>query len=130
MAPNTNLPTRAAIVTLKSPFGGKSTAQISEITGVPQRTIDAIYRRACQRGFDPNAPMIKILPEYLEDAPRAGRPRKREAVQEATPEKVCHDRNAGESACADTNVKSPERSEEQEHQAKKDACVDEEDEVW
>ncbi|EUC47272.1 hypothetical protein COCMIDRAFT_3691 [Bipolaris oryzae ATCC 44560] len=111
MAPNTNLPTRAAIVTLKSPFGGKSTAQISEITGVPQRTINEIYRRACQRGFDPNAPLIKILPEYLEDAPRAGRPRKREAVQEATPEK------------------SPQRSEEQRYEANKDACVDEGDEV-
>ncbi|EMD88011.1 hypothetical protein COCC4DRAFT_200398 [Bipolaris maydis ATCC 48331] len=111
MAPNTDLSTRAAIVTLKSPFGGKSTAQISTITGIPQRTINEIYRRACRRGFDPNASIIKILPEYLEDAPRAGRPRKREAVQEATPEK------------------SPQRSEEQAHEANKHACIDEEDEV-
>lgn len=129
MAPNTDLPTRAAIVTLKSPFGGKSTAQISAITGIPQRTINEIYRRACQRGFDPNASVIKILPEYLEDAPRAGRPRKREAVQEATPEKVCRDRNVRESICADIDVKSPQRSEKQAHEANKHACVDEEDEV-
>ncbi|KAF7443291.1 hypothetical protein A1F94_012621 [Pyrenophora tritici-repentis] len=31
--------------------------------------------------------MIKILPEYLEDAPRTGRPRKQEAIQEAALEK-------------------------------------------
>ena len=76
MAPNTDLSTRALIVTLKSPFGGKSTAYIAAVTGISPRTIDSIYGRACQRGFEPNAPTIKLLPEYLEDAPRAGRPRK------------------------------------------------------
>ncbi|KAI0568700.1 hypothetical protein Alg130_11986, partial [Pyrenophora tritici-repentis] len=69
-------------VTLKSPFGGKSTTQISAITGISPRTIDAIYGRACQRGFEPNAPMIKLLPEHLEDAPRTGRPRKQDAIRE------------------------------------------------
>ncbi|KAG9379198.1 hypothetical protein A1F94_009554 [Pyrenophora tritici-repentis] len=44
------------------------------ITGISPRTIDSIYGRACQRGFEPNSPTIKLLPEYLEDAPRAGRP--------------------------------------------------------
>ncbi|KAG9388943.1 hypothetical protein A1F94_001836 [Pyrenophora tritici-repentis] len=88
MAPNTELSTRALIVTLKSPFGGKSTTQISAITEISPRTIDAIYGRACQRGFEPNAPMIKLLSEHLEDAPRAGRPRKQEAVHKAAIEKV------------------------------------------
>jgi len=92
MAPNTDISTRALVVALKSPFGGKSTTQISEITGISPRTIDAIYGRACQRGFEPNARLIKLLPEYLEDAPRAGRPRKQEAVTEATIEKVRRDR--------------------------------------
>ncbi|KAI0570230.1 hypothetical protein Alg130_11306, partial [Pyrenophora tritici-repentis] len=87
MAPNTELSTRALIVTLKSPFGGKSTTQISAITEISPRTIDAIYGRACQRGFEPNAPMIKLLSEHLEDAPRAGRPRKQEAVHKAAIEK-------------------------------------------
>ena len=100
MAPNTDLSTRALIVTLKSPFCGKSTAQISAITGISPRTIDAIYGRACQRGFEPNAPMIKPLPEYLEDAPRAGRPRKQAAISETTIEKVRRDRYRQEKSCA------------------------------
>lgn len=101
MAPNTDLSTRALIVTLKSPFGGKSTSQISAITGISPRTIDAIYGRACQRGFEPNGPTIKLLPEYLEDAPRAGRPRKQEDIQEATIQKVRFDRYGREKSCAD-----------------------------
>ena len=101
MAPNTNISTRALIVTLKSPFGGKSTTQISAITGISPRTIDSIYGRACQRGFKPNAPIINILPEYLEDAPRAGRPRKQEAIHEATLQKVRRDRYGREKSCAD-----------------------------
>ncbi|KAI1560280.1 hypothetical protein PtrEW13061_012300, partial [Pyrenophora tritici-repentis] len=51
------------------------------------RLIVAESGRACQRGFEPNGDMIKILPEYLEDAPRTGRPRKQEAIQEAALEK-------------------------------------------
>jgi transposase len=101
MAPNTDISTRALVVALKSPFGGKSTTQISEITGISPRTIDAIYGRACQRGFEPNARLIKLLPEYLEDAPRAGRPRKQEAVTGATIEKVRRDRYGREKSCAD-----------------------------
>ncbi|KAI1512890.1 Tc1 [Pyrenophora tritici-repentis] len=101
MAPNTDPYTRALIVTLKSPFGGKSTAQISAITGISPRTIDSIYGRACQRGFEPNSPTIKLLPEYLEDAPRAGRPHKQEAIHNATLSQVCRDRYGREKSCAD-----------------------------
>ena len=46
IAPNTDPYTRALIVTLKSPFSGKSTVQISPITGISPRTIDSIYGRA------------------------------------------------------------------------------------
>ncbi|EOA92040.1 uncharacterized protein SETTUDRAFT_84538 [Exserohilum turcica Et28A] len=84
MAPNTDISTRSFIVALKSPFGGKSTREIAEMTGISPRTIDSIYGRACQRGFEPNARLIKILPQYLEDAPRAGRPRKQEEIHDAT----------------------------------------------
>ncbi|CAE7020550.1 Transposase [Pyrenophora teres f. teres] len=101
MAPNTDLSTRALVVTLKSPFGGKSTTQISAITGISPRTIDAIYGRACQRGFEPNAPMIKLLPEHLEDASRTGRPRKQDAIREVAIEKVRRDRYGREKTCAD-----------------------------
>lgn len=45
MAPRsrTNIMTRAAIVALKSPFGGKTTVEISVIIDVSQRIIDSIY---------------------------------------------------------------------------------------
>lgn len=98
--PNTDLSTRALIVTLKSPFCGKSTGQISAITGISPRTIDAIYGRACQRGFKPNGPTIKLFPKYLEDAPRIGPP-KQEAIREAAIQKVRRDRYGREKSCAD-----------------------------
>jgi hypothetical protein len=101
MAPNTDLTTRALIVTLKSPFCGKTTIQISAITGISPRTINAIYGRACQRGFEPNAPMIKLLPEHLEDAPRTSCPRKQDAIRELAIEKVRRDRYGREKTCAD-----------------------------
>jgi hypothetical protein len=124
MAPNTDLSTRALIVTLKSPFGGKSTSQISAITGISPRTIDAIYGRACQRGFEPNGPTIKLLPEYLEDAPRIGRPRKQEAIQEATIQKSSRSRRL-----IYNSVESPQSSRIQQDEADEEAWVDEEDET-
>jgi len=81
MAPRTDISTRALVVTLKSPFVGKSTLQIADETGLSPRTIDSIYARAISRGFEPNRP-LKILPRFLEDAPRSGRPRKQEAISE------------------------------------------------
>lgn len=86
---------------MKSRFVGRSTSQISEILGISPRTIDSIYSRACQRGFKPNRPTLKILPEYLEDAPRSGRLRKQEAIHEATVKKVRRDRYRREKSCAD-----------------------------
>ncbi|KAK1909714.1 hypothetical protein P3342_007886 [Pyrenophora teres f. teres] len=124
MAPNTNISTRALVVALKSPFGGKSTTQISEITGISPRTIDAIYGKACQRGFEPNARLIKLLLEYLEDAPRAGRPRKQEAVTEATIEKCLRLRRI-----LYNGVASPPSSGLQQDKANEEAWVDEEDET-
>ncbi|KAI1523274.1 HTH-23 multi-domain protein, partial [Pyrenophora tritici-repentis] len=103
MAPrsHTDSFTRAIIVTLKSRFVGKSTSQISEILGISPRTIDAIFSRACLRGFEPNGPTLKVLPEHLEDAPRSGRPRKQEAIHEPTVDKVRRDRYGREKSCAD-----------------------------
>ncbi|KAF1813253.1 hypothetical protein P152DRAFT_434157, partial [Eremomyces bilateralis CBS 781.70] len=76
MPSNTDIATRALIVTLKSPIGGKTTAEIAEKTGLPKRTINAIYARAIERGFDPNHLPLHIRDEWLEDAPRPGRPQK------------------------------------------------------
>ena len=76
MAPNTDIATRALVVTLKSPIGGKTTAEIAEKTGLKVRTINDIYARAIQRGFEPNHLPLVIRDEWLEDAPRSGRPLK------------------------------------------------------
>lgn len=100
MAPNTDISTRVLIVALKSPFGGKSTAQIAEETGLSIRTINDIYARAIKRGFEPNRP-LKILPEYVEDATRSGRPRKQEVVKEEIINKVRLDRYGREKSCTD-----------------------------
>ncbi|KAA8621897.1 HTH-Tnp-Tc3-2 multi-domain protein [Pyrenophora tritici-repentis] len=125
MAPRyTDISTRAAILTLKSRFVGRSTSQISEILGISPRTIDSIYSRACQRGFEPNGPTLKILPEYLEDAPRSGRPRKQEAIHEATVEKSLRSRRLFYHS-----VESSQGSRIQEDQADEEAWVDEEDET-
>ncbi|KAI1520645.1 HTH-Tnp-Tc3-2 domain containing protein [Pyrenophora tritici-repentis] len=85
MAPNTDSFTRTLIVTLKSPPVGKSTSQISELTGVNPRTVDRIYSRAIAAGFEPNVLPLKILPHHVQDASRSGRPAKQ------TEEKTCAD---------------------------------------
>jgi len=84
MAPNSDIATRALIVTLKSPVGGKSSVQISEETGVSVRQIDRIYARAVERGFDPTRRPFVLKDEWLEDAPRSGRPSKQtpEVIEE------------------------------------------------
>jgi transposase len=102
MAPNTSLSTRALIVTLKSPIGGKTTAEVAEKTGVSARQINRIYAQAIERGFDPNHMPFSLQDEWLEDAPRSGRPRKQteETVNKAV-SKVCRDRYGREKTCAD-----------------------------
>ncbi|PQK11111.1 hypothetical protein BB8028_0002g14290 [Beauveria bassiana] len=76
MRAQTELATRALILTLKAPFCGKSTAEIASLTGVSTRTVDRIWARAIERGFDPAVLPVVLKDEYLEDAPRSGRPSK------------------------------------------------------
>jgi hypothetical protein len=88
-----DISTRALVVALKSPAVGKTTAQVVSITSLSKRTVDSIYARAIQRGFDPNAVPLVIKDEYLQDAPRSGRPSKQtEPVNEAITQKVRRDR--------------------------------------
>src|SRR5258708_37112030 len=70
----TDIATRSMIVAFKSPIGGYSSMRLQEITGVPKRTIDSIYARAIERGFDPNQSPLVIKNEFVEEAPRSGRP--------------------------------------------------------
>ncbi|KAF2827146.1 hypothetical protein CC86DRAFT_264895, partial [Ophiobolus disseminans] len=102
MAPNTDLCTRSCIVTLKSPSVGKSTSQISELTGVNPHTIDRIYSRTISAGFEPNVLPLKILPHHVQDASRSGRPVKQtQEVKEEIIQHVRHDRYGQEKTCAD-----------------------------
>ena len=72
---HTDIATRALIVTLKS-LGGKSSPEVAYITGLQPRTVNSIYARAIERGFDPNIRPLIIKDEWLKDAPRSGRPSK------------------------------------------------------
>ncbi|KAL6399550.1 hypothetical protein AUP68_18099 [Ilyonectria robusta] len=46
MPEKTDIATRVLVVILKSPSGGKTTAEITEITGLLIRTINSIYAQA------------------------------------------------------------------------------------
>ncbi|RKK06683.1 hypothetical protein BFJ69_g17145 [Fusarium oxysporum] len=73
----TDIATRALVVTLKAPAGAaKTTAEIEEITGIPYRTINAIYARAIRQGFEPNERPLRLQDAWLQNAPRSGRPTK------------------------------------------------------
>jgi transposase len=94
--------TRAIIVFLKSPFGGKTTPEIAGQLEISPRTVNSIYARAIQRGFDPNYKPFTLKPEHVQDAPRSGRPSKQtEQNAQAVPEKVRSNRYGRELPCTD-----------------------------
>ncbi|KAJ0130726.1 Uncharacterized protein HZ326_26184 [Fusarium oxysporum f. sp. albedinis] len=99
----TDIATRALVVTLKAPNGGaKTTAQIHLITGLPERTINQIYSRAIDRGFEPNESPLRLINAWLEDAPRSGRPPKRtDENRDLIIAKVSTDRFGREKTLAD-----------------------------
>ncbi len=102
MAPNTDLVTRALVVSLRSPFGGKTSAQISDQTGISVRQVNRIYARAIERGFEPNHQPFILKSEWLEDAPRSGRPLKQTPeVTEKIVSQVRSDRYGREKTAAD-----------------------------
>jgi transposase len=98
---HTDIATRALICGLKA--AGQTTAEVSFRTGVPSRTVDAIYGRAITRGFDPARQPLEIKDSYLADAARTGRPSKAAdpATIEAVVSKVRRDRYGREKTCAD-----------------------------
>ena len=74
---NWDMATRAQILALKA-FGHKN-EEIAEKLGFKQTgqsisTVYNIWKRAKERGFDPNNPIV--LDHHVKDAPRSGRPRK------------------------------------------------------
>ncbi|KAK2670227.1 hypothetical protein RAB80_014364 [Fusarium oxysporum f. sp. vasinfectum] len=124
MAPNTDIATRAFVVSLKAPCSGKTTNEVAEITGLSVNLVNRIYARAIKRGFDPNVRPLILRNGYLEDTPRSGRPSKQtEETKELIISKLtgCIDlnkpRQAGPKVCRFSQDKANE-----------EAWVDEEDE--
>ena len=89
--PSIPITTRAQIITLKAL--GYTNEEICTKLCLPlaRRSIDRIYTRALDRGFDPEKPIC--LDNYVEDAPRSGRPTKQTEQAKAEVEaKVTTDR--------------------------------------
>jgi transposase len=93
-----DLATRAVIVALKA--HGLTTNEVIGQTGIPKRTINAIFARAIERGFDPCQRPIKLLNRHLEDGPRSGRPSKQERIRDQVIKAVRVDRYGREKQCA------------------------------
>lgn len=78
------------------------TKQVAQITGLKPRTINDIFARAIERGFDPKAHPLAIKDEYLTNAPKSGRPKKQTIeAKEAVLSKVRGDRHGRELTCND-----------------------------
>jgi hypothetical protein len=65
---------RTLVLTMKTL--GMEPRQISDITDIPTVTINTIWNRAIERGFDPRRQPLMITDAYVIDAPRSGRPKK------------------------------------------------------
>ena len=98
MAPH-NISTRALVITLKAT--GKSNDEITGLTGISKRTINSIFARAIERGFDPCQRPLKLLDKYLEDSHRSGRPSKLDEASQRVVNSVRTDRYGREKSCAD-----------------------------
>lgn len=74
---NWDIATRAQILALKA-FGHKNEEIAEKLgfkkTGQSLSTVYNIWKRAKERGFDPENPIV--LDRHVKDAPRSGRPRK------------------------------------------------------
>ncbi|KAJ5661176.1 uncharacterized protein N7484_000548 [Penicillium longicatenatum] len=72
--PRYDLAMRSAIVTMRAI--GMTTSEISERTNISIRTISSIWKRALERGFDPQSQPSIITEAHVTDAVRSGRPEK------------------------------------------------------
>ncbi|CAG8126335.1 unnamed protein product [Penicillium nalgiovense] len=91
---------RAIVVACRAT--GVSTATISELSGLPKRTVNRIYERALEHGFDPNSRPWNISDAMLADAPRSGRPTKQTSqVQSQVLSKAHADQDGHGKACTD-----------------------------
>jgi transposase len=90
---------RVTVVALRA-YTTKTTAEIAKIVDLSIATVNRIYARAIDRGFDPIH--TKITDEYVKDSPRSGRPTKQDPETVNTIlSKVRLDRYGREKTCAD-----------------------------
>jgi transposase len=94
-----DLATRALIIAYKA--DGKTNQEITGLTGAEKRTINSIYARAIERGFDPAIRPMKLENKHIEDAVRSGRPSKQQEASEKVVSLVRKDRYGREKSCAD-----------------------------
>ncbi|KAA8617258.1 hypothetical protein TUN199_11529 [Pyrenophora tritici-repentis] len=71
---NYSAATRALVISLKAT--GKGNGEITDLTGIEKRTLNRIYARAIERGFDTAERPLNLRDEHVQDAPRSGRPSK------------------------------------------------------
>ena len=99
---NTDIATRALVIAFKSPLGGKTNAEIQALTGLTKSTINRIYARAIEAGFDPSVKPITIRDEWLRDKPRSGRPSKLgDELTQLVSEKLSTDRYGREKSAGE-----------------------------
>ena len=93
--PNIDNGTRCQIVSLKA--AGFSVQKIADFTGVGRRTIQRIYKKALDRGFDPQGGVLLI--SHVSDAPRSGRPSKKQNAKDGVTEHIQNTHQARELSC-------------------------------
>lgn len=98
----TDIATRALVVTLMSPAVGLRSVEVAAKTGLSKRLVNNIYAKAVKQGFDPNRNPISLHDEMLQNKPRSGRPSKQTPeAQEALISFVRRDRYGREKTCSD-----------------------------
>jgi transposase len=101
MPSNPDIAMRASVVALKAQ-SGKTTREIAFLTGLSISSINRIYARAIERGFDPNQIPLIVRDDYVRDAARSGRPKVQiEETIERSLAKVRLDRYGREKTYAD-----------------------------
>jgi transposase len=99
MPKQSTLADRVTVVALRA-YTTKTSAEIAKIVDLSITTVNRIYARAIERGFDPIH--TKISDEYVQDAPRSGRLTKQDPkTVETILSKVRLDRFGREKTCAD-----------------------------
>lgn len=81
--------------------------QIHEATGITPRTLNNIFDRAVQAGFEPmtsNGTIGRLDSSHVANAPKSGRPRKQEAFKEEVLAKVRRNRRSRERSFAQITI--------------------------